>query len=137
MSFRDMSSRSVLLLLLVSSLAVAGAASAKIKLTVAERVLPDPANMGITAQAERAVLVEFKKRHPGIDVVRIGGIRMTDVAMEVGPLMAIAGGISPDIIYVNFRKSNSYIMQGFLHPLDEYVETMPEEELNEIVIPSV
>lgn len=111
--------------------------SGKIRLTVSERVLPDPGNMSITAQAERAVLVAFRERYPRIDVARFGGIQMPNVAMEVGPLMAIAGGISPDIIYVNFRKSNSYIMQGFLHPLDEYIATMPENELGEIVIPSV
>ena len=33
-------------------------------------------------------------------------------------LLQIAGDMAPDILYVNFRKSDSYIRAGFLYPLD-------------------
>ena len=42
--------------------------------------------------------------------------------MDSAPLMAIAGGTSPDVIYVNFRQSETYISQGFLYPMDEFIE---------------
>ena len=51
--------------------------------------------------------------------------------MDAGPLMAIAGGVSPDVIYVNFRQSDSYIRQGFLYPLDKFMAREPREEVNE------
>jgi multiple sugar transport system permease protein len=42
--------------------------------------------------------------------------------MDAQPLLAMAGGVAPDVMYVNFRQSDSYISQGFLWPLDEYVK---------------
>ena len=37
-------------------------------------------------------------------------------------LLAIAGEVAPDIFYVNFRKSSTYIEQGFLAPLEDRIE---------------
>jgi multiple sugar transport system permease protein len=52
--------------------------------------------------------------------------------MDSKALMAIAGGVSPDVIYVNFRQSDTYIQQGFLYPLDkpedQYFTSLTEEE---------
>jgi ABC-type sugar transport system permease subunit/ABC-type glycerol-3-phosphate transport system substrate-binding protein len=46
--------------------------------------------------------------------------------------MAIAGGVSPDVLYVNFRQSDTYIQQGFLYPLDKpedgYLAALPARE---------
>jgi multiple sugar transport system permease protein len=47
------------------------------------------------------------------------GIQIQGLGMDSKPLMAIAGGVSPDIIYVAFRQSDTYIQQGFLYPLDK------------------
>jgi len=109
----------------------------RLKLTVSDMVLPRDDDMGINGQAERAVLREFNRRYPNVDVVRFGGISIQNMGMEVGPLMAIAAGLAPDILYVNFRKSNSYIMQGFLEPLDPYVARLKPGELADIVMPAV
>ena len=58
--------------------------------------------------------------------------------MEVGPLLAMAGGVAPDVLYVNFRISDSYIQQKFLYPLDDYVEQWAkEEDLSERIYPPV
>jgi len=38
------------------------------------------------------------------------------------PSSVVAGGVAPDVMYVNFRQSDSYISQGFLAPLDEEVK---------------
>ncbi len=63
----------------------------------------------------------FRRQHPEIRLERSTQLEVAGHSMDTGPLLAIAGGISPDIIYVNFRQSESYIQQGFLQPLDEYV----------------
>jgi multiple sugar transport system permease protein len=48
--------------------------------------------------------------------------------------LAIAGGRAPDVLYVNFRKSDHYIQSNFLYPLDKpednYLTTMSREELD-------
>lgn len=70
----------------------------------------------------QAIAVErFKQLNPHIQLKRSTQLQVEGHSMDTGVLMAIAGGISPDIIYVNFRQSESYIQQGFLHPLDEYI----------------
>ena len=46
-------------------------------------------------------------------------------------LLAIAGGVAPDVLYINFRKSDNYIRNGFLYPLDEFIDALPEKERNE------
>ena len=53
------------------------------------------------------------------ELVRGSGIVAPGEGFDSGPLMAIAGGVSPDIIYVNFRQSDTYIREGFLYPLDK------------------
>jgi multiple sugar transport system permease protein len=40
------------------------------------------------------------------------------------PMMQIAGDIAPDVLYVNFRISHSYITKKLLLPLDQYLEDM-------------
>ncbi|UDQ99155.1 extracellular solute-binding protein [Lentisphaerota bacterium WC36G] len=44
-------------------------------------------------------------------------------------LLAIAGGVAPDILYVNFNKSYNYINSNFLYPLDEYFTEFSQAEL--------
>ncbi|MCL1888531.1 MAG: extracellular solute-binding protein [Kiritimatiellaeota bacterium] len=49
------------------------------------------------------------------------GVSIEGAGMDSRPLMAIAGGVAPDVLYVNFRQSETYIRQGFLLPLDGYL----------------
>jgi multiple sugar transport system permease protein len=82
--------------------------------------------------ADYRVLERFQELHPHIKLVSSTPLRIIgQSAQDATALMAIAGGTSPDIIYVNFRQSDTYISQGFLYPLDEYFEKMTEEELAE------
>ncbi len=108
-----------------------------VRLTVSEIVLPRDDDMGIEGQAQRAVLAAFRARYPWVEVVRFGGIRLATGAIDTGPLMAISAGIAPAILYVNFRKSDSYIRQGFIQPLDEFMAEVPRDEFNEVILPSV
>ncbi len=99
--------------------------------------LPRAEDMSVGAQASRAILAAFNKRYPYIKVSSWSGIKIQGAAMDAGPLMAIAGGVSPDVIYVNFRQSDSYIRQGFLYPLDKFIAREPKEEVNERILKPV
>ena len=89
--------------------------------------MPDPKNTDPFNQADLAVVRAFQEEYPYIELKPFSGIDIQGIGMESAPLLAIAGGTSPDVIYVNFRQSDTYIQQGFLAPMDEYLETIPEE----------
>lgn len=120
--------------------------------------LPDPTRTDTATRAQTAVLSAFTERFPAIfaeryrdryrsdparygdldwnhvavEMHRFSGITIEGMGMDSGPLMAIAGGVSPDILYVNFRQSDTYIQEGFLYPLDKpedrYVSALSDEE---------
>jgi ABC-type glycerol-3-phosphate transport system substrate-binding protein len=64
-----------------------------------------------------------------VELERFSGIQVEGVEND---LLAIAGGVAPDVLYLNFRKSDNYIQNGFLYPLDKpedgYLTGMTEEE---------
>lgn len=115
----------------------------------------DPASPSIANQADLAAIRAFQKEFPHIfaeryrakyeaDPATYGARDWSRVSIEVEPftgikvegaevdLLAIAGGIAPDVLYINFRKSDSYIQNNFLYPLDNpddhYLSAMSEEE---------
>ncbi|MBN1270439.1 MAG: extracellular solute-binding protein [Kiritimatiellae bacterium] len=73
-----------------------------------------------------------------VELHRYSGI---DVEGVESALLAIAGRVSPDVMYVNFRQSHTYISQGFLYPLDKpedgYLTGMTEEEQSFRVHPKI
>lgn len=79
------------------------------------------------SRAQRAVFERFQQLHPEISIVSANGLRIdnSNPAVDSDFLLAMAGGTAPDVIYVNFRKLGSYISQGFLYPLNEYVDRDP------------
>jgi multiple sugar transport system permease protein len=79
----------------------------------------------------------FLERHPEIRLESATSLRIEGDVMDAAPLMAIAGGTSPDVLYVNFRQSDTYIQRGFLAPLDEFIGEIPDDELAEIIPPTV
>ena len=56
-------------------------------------------------------------------------------------LLGIAGGMAPDVLYINFRKSDNYIMNNFLYPLDKpedgYLSAMTKEETDFRIYPKL
>lgn len=102
-----------ILLCIVLLLSSAPIASAKIRIRV-ER-LPEDKDQRISAVAVRAVIRQFARENPDVELVPIvtGG-----TAADSGPLMAIAAGVPPHVMFVNFRRSSTYITQGFLEPLE-------------------
>jgi ABC-type sugar transport system permease subunit/ABC-type glycerol-3-phosphate transport system substrate-binding protein len=126
-----------------------------IHVTLDPLAFPDPTRTDIAIQANAAAVREFTRKFPELfrekyraryqaDPARYGrhnwdrvdvelhsfsGIRVEGVESD---LLAIAGGVAPDVLYVNFRKSQTYIDQGFLYPLDRpgdgYWSALSKEE---------
>ncbi len=80
---------------------------------------------GVAARADRAIIDAFLARHPNIKLELVSGITLQGSAWESGLLMAMAGGVGPDVIYVCFRTLYSYVDQGFLLPLDDFIARDP------------
>ena len=93
--------------------------------------VPDPRSTHPSVISQLAVLKAFKQKYPNIELRPFTGISIQGQASESKILMAVAAKLSPDVMYVNFRQSHTYISQGFLYPLDEFVARMSEEELAE------
>ena len=117
----------------------------------------DPRQTDAYSRSEIAGITEFQRRFPEIfaqryrqkyeaDPKRYGRHNWDRVSIELhsfrginvegieADTMAIAGGIPPDVIYVNFRKSDHYIQNDFLYPLDKpedgYLTSMTKEEID-------
>jgi len=80
--------------------------------------LPNPGDTSPAAMAERAVLQAFLRLHPEYRIEPFTMPLAKGQVMDTGPLMAIAAGVPPHAIYVNFRQSSTYLAQGFLEPLE-------------------
>lgn len=77
-------------------------------------------------RADRAVHNEFLKRHPEIRIAQTRGIQVWGPAWESAFYMAMAGGTAPDLFKINMRSAGSYIEQGFVRPLDDFIAESPE-----------
>jgi len=77
-------------------------------------------------RSTRAVFEAFKREHPEVEIISSNGLTIQGPASESNFLLAMAGGTAPDVIYVNFRKLHTFMGQGFLLPLDEFVKRDPE-----------
>ena len=81
--------------------------------------LPSPTSPGVDATVQRTLVREFSRQHPEYRLEPFHMLSIREGAsMDEGPLMAIATGIPPHGIYVNFRQSSTYINHGFLEPLE-------------------
>ncbi len=116
----------VLLLLLVALLtpALAGPVVVRVGGAGAFR-LPDKNATDPQSRANRAIVDAFEREHPGILLQGAQGLQISGPQNESSLLLAFAGGTAPDVVYVNFRSSASFIQQGFLMPLDGYLARDP------------
>ena len=87
--------------------------------------LPDKNATDPKSRADRAIVDAFEKAHPDIRLESAQGLQIQGQAAESNLLLAFAGGSAPDVVYVNFRSSASYVQQGFLMPLDDYLKHDP------------
>ena len=99
--------------------------------------LPDKNATDPKSRADRAIVDTFERSHPDIRLESAQGLQIQGQAAESNLLLAFAGGSAPDVIYVNFRSSASYIQQGFLMPLDDYLRRDPAamKHINPTLLP--
>ena len=67
-------------------------------------------------QADPKTYGDFNWDNVRVQLHNFSGIRIPGMESD---LLAIAGEVAPDVIYVNFRKSSTYIEEGFLAPLSQ------------------
>ncbi len=134
---------SVLLTALALTLARPAGAAEKVKIKIWQ--LPRRELRNVEDQADLAVLQRFLELQPSVSVEGFRGVVAPGIADDTRYLLAMAGGVAPDVMYVNFRQSDSYISNGFLHPLDDYVKRwigvtdirQAPEKLNGIILPQL
>ena len=122
--------------------------------------LPDSSRTDPSTRAELAVQREFLRIAPGLLRARqaaapgrYGGLDLSRLDLRLhrfsgiqvegveSTLLAIAGNVAPDVLYVNFRQSDTYIQQGFLYPLDRpedgYFSALAPEEVARRLHPKI
>lgn len=72
--------------------------------------------------AKRRVFEAFCEKHPEIHVQALVPLLIEGPAGEGREFMAVAGGVAPDVFYLYGRKIGDYHSQGFLQPLDPYLD---------------
>lgn len=105
----------------------AGAQHKPVVLKVFE--LPDARHTDANSKADLAVINAFRQKYPWIELRSFSGIKIEGMDLDSGPLLAIAGGVAPDVMYVNFRQSDTYIQNNLLYPLDEFMARESAEDL--------
>ena len=107
---------------------LAAAAEAVGEVRFKSQGLPLPRSADPASLATRELVRIFQSRHPEITIEAFGMPKVYGEAMDSGPLMAIAAGVPPHAIYVNFRQSSTYIEQGFLEPLEPLMARVMAED---------
>ncbi len=96
------------------------------KVTLRVQGLPNPTAMTPDAIAGRRVISEFQRIHPDVELASAEGLRIPNLVSESVTIMMILGGTAPDIIRMNFRSIDSFVRQGIIAPLDDYIHGEPD-----------
>ncbi|MHC4714290.1 MAG: extracellular solute-binding protein [Planctomycetota bacterium] len=89
----------------------------KVKLRIAE---PPSSSAQVYMRAIRAIFDEYVRTHPDVELEASGGLTLEGGVNN--DLLAIVGGVSADVFSLYFQKMHSYIDQGFVLPMDEYIQ---------------
>lgn len=89
---------------------------------------PDTASPDGMAQARIQSLTRFQAEHPWIQLSPNTGLEIEGRGGTMATLMQIAGDIAPDVLHVDLGIIDSFVEQGFLSPLDDYIARMTPEE---------
>src|SRR5947207_2369747 len=95
--------------LLILALSIAPAiAQQRIELRVGYGV-PSSYEVGVNADIKRRMMDAFYERYPNIHVESSLGMHMPGGSrtQDLIPFMQIAGDIAPDVLFVNFRQSQT------------------------------
>ena len=118
--------------------------------------LPNPTGTDVNNRANTEIVRDFVKGFPALfkkkyaakykaNPGKYGNFNWDDVEIRLKPfsgirvegvendLLAIAGNMAPDVLYINFRKSDNYISNNFLYPLDEFIRELSPKERKELL----
>ncbi len=110
-------------LVLAMASGAAAAAGAEPAIRLRAWGVPEYARNDVEALADRKIVEAFQERFPNVKPVATTGLEIPGrQTKDILPLMQIAGDIAPDVLYVNFRQSDTFISNKFLYPLDRYLE---------------
>ncbi|MCD6405382.1 MAG: extracellular solute-binding protein, partial [Planctomycetes bacterium] len=82
----------------------------------------DPNVTAVYQRARRNVFEAFVRTHPRIKVDAVNLLAMEGMGNQ-SRLLAIAGGIEPEVTSLYYQQMHSEIEQGFLAPMDDYLDT--------------
>ena len=85
-------------------------------------VPPNTGGADVQTQAALAVIQAFRAQYPDVNPVSCYSLYIPGRGFDTVPLMQIAGDMAPDVLHVNFRQSDTFIRNKFLHPLDRLIE---------------
>ena len=106
-------------------LGMVGAMAAPVDITI-QWLPPSTGVYDISGKATAAVAQAFMARYPNIRLHPFSFLQppkgTESSGGETNILMAMAGGVAPDVLTVNFRSSETFISQGFLYPMDKFVD---------------
>ncbi|NQU76181.1 MAG: extracellular solute-binding protein [Planctomycetes bacterium] len=83
--------------------------------------VPDKRSTSPLSVADRRVFEGFCRKYPEVRIVQLEPLHISGPAAEGSQFLAVAGGVAPDVFYLFGRQVGDYYDQGFLLPLDEYV----------------
>ena len=92
-------------------------------------VPPNTGGADVQTQAALAVIQAFRAQHPDVNPVSCYSLYIPGRGFDTVPLMQIAGDMAPDVLHVNFRQSDTFIRNKFLHPLDRLIEAWAGAEI--------
>jgi len=94
--------------------------------------LPSPTSTTPQDVALQRMVAAFRKDFPHIVLETATGLNIETMTPEATTMMMVAGGIAPDVLKLNFRSLDSFLGQGMLAPLGEFMNGEKEEILRQI-----
>lgn len=110
------------------SVSISRAAEPQVTLRVSG--LPSSSDTDPTQIARQRAVERFLELNPTIKLEAAEGIRIDTLATEVTTIMMIAGDIAPDVLLMNFRSLDTFVSQGMVASLDEYVAQAEAEGID-------
>ncbi len=90
-------------------------------MTIRVSGLPSPSDTSPLSVSQQRALARFLELNPNVRIESAEGIRIPTMAGEVTTIMMVAGDIAPDVFFLNFRSIDTFVRQGMVAPLDEFV----------------
>jgi ABC-type sugar transport system permease subunit/ABC-type glycerol-3-phosphate transport system substrate-binding protein len=119
----------LLILLLLSTAGSAADSQAEEKFDLRLWYMPELIASSYDSVAAFRVIDAFKQQHPEVILRKTSGIKIPQIGATSLVLMAIAGGVAPDMLEFSSDNVHDFVQQNFLVPLDDYVKDLDPAEM--------